>query len=132
MNWIALLNLENRFSSILPSLNSVASEWCGRAVAKLDLAISYLQDRRLASAAIIVANFVILEIAFRISVFAGFFLPKKESIRKVCLFALVGALTLAGNMAFVKATKIKLDPLVVTALAMGTFFVKLKLENIAN
>lgn len=131
MDLVVSLNLKDAVGPVSAYISLKATEWYGRLVIHLKSAAGCLVDRRLASIAVIAMNFAILELAFRISTFARFFLPEMDSIRMVCLLPLAAALVFAGNVALIKVTNMTLHPLVVTSLVVATFIIKLKLEDMA-
>lgn len=133
MNNLNIASFQNAFNSIKNTAISKISEWRGYIVVKLQSGIPYLQEPRLASSAVLLVNFLILELAIRISQFVGFCLPQKtvteKNIKTAFEFTLAGALILGANVAFIKTTKISLNPFVVTAIVILTFIIKINLQR---
>lgn len=136
MNQILSVNFTNSFNEVKSYLTVQSKEWAGRFVTSLDSAKTYLDDPRFASLSLLLGNFIIAEIAIRIGDLIGCLFPsdipetaEQRNIRLAFVIPITGGLIIAGNVAFVKATGIKLNPIVITAVAAITWVMRLQMGN---
>jgi hypothetical protein len=134
MNIVTFPSIQTTFYNLTSFIIERKSEWFGYVVTKVRSGLTYLEDPRLASVAIFLANFPILELAHRIcQLLVGMCLSNESSEKKtvslVVEFTLGSALVIAGNMAFIKLTNISLSPYVIAPIVVATFMIKSSLEN---
>lgn len=133
MNNVNISFFQSSFNQAKTYIFSKGSEWKGRIIVKIKENLTHLEDRRVAIATIFVANFVILELAMRISQLVGLCLPDRtmtqKRIKKVIEITIASVLTLSGNVAFVKATALSLNSFIITAVMMVAFITKYHLTN---
>lgn len=136
MNNINFASFQNNFNSTKNNFITKIGEWKGYLVVKIQSKLSYLEDPRIASTTIFMANFFILELAMRISQLIGLCLPEETAIQKnsktAFEFILTGVLTLGANIALIKATKISLNPIAIGAIVVVAFIIKTNLQNYVN
>jgi hypothetical protein len=137
---LTLTSFSNVFQTAINASKNYAAAnipvWEGHAVTYLNAGITSLQDPRFASGAIFFINFAIFEIAFRISKIVESPLPNNTKMQGKLRYGfrkvIEASLVMAANIGFVKKTGITLHPLVVTALVIGTLFIKSRLEELSD
>lgn len=133
MNVLNFPFLQNAFNTARACLAAKSSEWAGHIVTKLQLSLPYLENPRRAGVAVFAVNFGILELAARLSQLSVLFLPMRTATQRHIhlLFKVIvmTGLTVMGNSAFIKVTKIGLSPFVVTTIVVATFMIKYNIES---
>ena len=133
MNALNFQSLRSSLNEIKTSIISISTEWAGRIIARIKIAQPYLKDPRIASAAIFGMNFAILLLADRMNQLVTRHLPTQTMTQKRIKLAIritVGcSLTVVGNIAFITATGVMLNRLILAAIITTTFIAKYNLDN---
>lgn len=110
-----------------------SSELAERYITVIKSASVYLEDPRYASASVFFINFFFIETATRLGVLAGRAFPSgtpaQRDIKFICIVTLMTGIVALGNVAYIKAAHITLDPVVICALVIVSFVTKIELEN---
>ncbi|WP_154017909.1 hypothetical protein [Candidatus Protochlamydia phocaeensis] len=121
-------SLSDYYETILRCIGQLANH----TVKWLNIASGYLQDKRLAAATVIVANFAFCEIAVAVAKLYAkcldhFTVPMSSlpegpvrSFRIVQLFGVFSATVVGCNYAFYRGFNLSLAPLIMTALSIGS------------
>lgn len=133
MNTLNFSTLKIVFENVKTYIASKSSEWAGRVVITIKDGLTFLEDPRMASLAVVWFNFGILELAKRINQYVSFCISDQvndhERIKTAVHITVSGGLFVGGNIAFIKATGINLNPFVILAIAATTFVLKHGLDN---
>lgn len=111
-------------------------EWSGRVFSHLNLALEHLKDPRIASASVFAVNFVIIELAERLTKLVKFLflknLTQHQNVEAVYSFTMKAGLITAGNVALIKMIPLPIHPLVVSALVVASWGTKWLLTSLVN
>lgn len=133
MNHLNISSVQTSFQSFKNEFILIGTLWLRRIVVQIKTSLPYLEDRRVASTAIFLVNFGIIELAIRIGELVGYCFPTdtkiKGNIKKSIEVTLTIGLTALGNCIFVKKTGISLNPLFITAIAIGSYMVRCKIAD---
>lgn len=133
MNALVFPSIETSFNQISDLIFTTTTLWLNRFVDKIDASKILLQDPRLASAFIFGANFVIIELSYRVAQVIGLCFSENSSVERHMKHAAQGVtlmgLILIGNMAILKITDIALNRLTVVAIIAVTSMVKVNLVS---
>lgn len=112
------------------------SEWSGRVWSQLNLALEHLKDPQIASASVYAINFLIIELAERITKLVKFLFLKNliqhQKVETVYSLAMRVGIILAGNIALMKMITLPIQPLVISALAMASWITRWLLTSFLN
>lgn len=133
MGPLAIDTLKNALVQAKGFVVAKTSEWGGRIVAYLKNGAACLEDPRYASGAVFAINFIIFEVALRLSMLVELILPNdtktEENIQYVSRIIVGSCLVIAGNMLFAEWFGIALHPLVITAIAIASLIVRHELHG---
>lgn len=112
------------------------SEWSGRLWSQLNLALDQLNDPQIASVSVFAINFLIIELAERVTKLVKFLFLKNliqnQKIETVYSLTMKVGIIGIGNLALMRMTNLPIHPLVVSALAMASWTTKWLLTSFLN
>ncbi len=137
MSNVLLSNIYTTFQTQKTLIALKVNEWSGRVWSQLNLILEHhLKDPQFASAAVFVVNFLIIELAERVTKLVKFLFLKNliqhQKVETVYSLTMRVGIIVAGNLALMRMITLPIHPLVVSALAMASWITRWLLISFLN